>query len=171
MQPSVSAEPVYVDSSTLISLARIERLDLLRVLADAVRVTEVVWREVTGDAAKPGIDALRAARAAGLLQIVNEGDEREFPDLDAGEASCLSAARAAHGAIVVDERKARLLLQRDQALRQTLANVTGVVGLLLLAKQRGVLSEIRPVLDALEAETFRLSAAFRDRILRAVGEL
>jgi hypothetical protein len=51
------------DASTLINLAAIGRLDLLRVFHGAVLVPPVVWREVvTEGGGRPGADESRAAR-------------------------------------------------------------------------------------------------------------
>ena len=48
--------------------------------------------------------------------------------------------------------------------------VTGTVGLLLKAKQEGVIPEVRPLLDALDANQFRIGAALRAEALRLAGE-
>jgi predicted nucleic acid-binding protein len=168
----VAAAPgVYVDATALIGLARIDRLDLLTVLAVRVRVTAHVWREVAADPSKRGTAALRAAEAAGLLVVVAEGNPAAFPQLDAGEATVLSAAASVGGVVVVDERKARALIETDEALKQAIRGVTGIVGLLLLAKQRGRVPAVRPLVDQLIGEQFWIGPSFRLEVLRQAGEL
>ncbi len=49
-------------------------------------------------------------------------------------------------------------------------NVIGTAGVLLLAKQRGLIPCVRPPLDALGAAGFRLRKDVRDEILKAAGE-
>ena len=48
--------------------------------------------------------------------------------------------------------------------------ITGTVGILLLAKERGVLDLIQPALDRLEGLRFRLSAKTRRTVLNLAGE-
>lgn len=47
--------------------------------------------------------------------------------------------------------------------------VTGTVGLLLKAKQEDVITAVRPLLDALDANHFRISDALRAEALRLAG--
>lgn len=48
--------------------------------------------------------------------------------------------------------------------------VTGTVGLLLKAKEEGVITAVRPLLDALDANQFRIGEALRTEALRLAGE-
>lgn len=90
-----------------------------------------------------------------------------FPDLDAGESSTLSLARAHRGPrlLLMDEpfgrNHARLLGME----------VTGVAGLLVRAKQRGLVATVGPLLDALEARGFRLSGDVTATVLEQAGEV
>jgi hypothetical protein len=107
---------------------------------------------------------------AGLLVLVDEGVPDEFPQLDAGEASVLSAAVATRAVVIIDERAARLLIERDPEVRARLGSVTGSLGLILLAKRRGVIQAVRPVLDELIAQGFRISADLYRDVLVQAGE-
>jgi len=118
---------VYADATSLIGLARLDRLDILSLLPQPIYVTERVWREVASDAQKAGAATLLQAREAGLLAVVDEGDPDAFPQLDAGENTVLSASAAAGAAVLVDERKARGLIESDPYLRAQIRGATGVV--------------------------------------------
>lgn len=166
--PAASA---YADATALIGLARIDQLDLLDLLPTPVRVTVHVWQEVAADPSRPGVAALHAARDRGLLQVAEEGDPTAYPELDAGEATVLSAAAAAHGAVLLDERKARAVLAREPALRDAIPQVSGIVGLILLAKRRGRISAVRPLVQDLVRQSFWMSPGFYQEILRLAGEL
>ncbi|MBI2527302.1 MAG: DUF3368 domain-containing protein [Candidatus Rokubacteria bacterium] len=48
--------------------------------------------------------------------------------------------------------------------------VTGVLGVLVEAKYRGVVPNVRPILDAMSNEGFWLSEALQRVVLDAVGE-
>lgn len=162
---------VYADATALIGLSRIDRLDLLRLLPIPVGVTTRVWREVTGNPVKPGVSELLKAYDEGLLAVVEEGDAEAFPQLDAGESTVLTAAAAAHAAVLVDERKARALIEQDTGLRQAITRAGGILGLILVAKRAGVVQEVRPLLDDLIRQSFRISPALYDRILHQAREL
>lgn len=166
----MAAYKVYADATALIGLARIGRLDLLTLLPLPVQVTARVWQEVTGDPNKPGIGQVHAARDDGLLAVVNEGDPGAFPQLDAGESTVLSAAAAAHGMVIADERKARALIATYPELSATIRQATGIVGLILLAKRDGRIAAARPLLDELIRQSFFISPALYREALRLAGE-
>jgi uncharacterized protein len=87
-------------------------------------------------------------------------------ELDPGEAEaiCLACEVAAER-LLIDET-----LGRAVAVREGLA-IIGLVGVLILAKQRGLLSSVGPVLERLEKEAgFRLSDSLKADALRAMGE-
>ena len=49
-------------------------------------------------------------------------------------------------------------------------NVTGTIGLLLLAKRRGYIPAIRPLLDELRAKRFHLSERVYQAVIAQAGE-
>ncbi|MBI4491763.1 MAG: DUF3368 domain-containing protein [Chloroflexi bacterium] len=161
----------YADATALISLARIGRLDLLTLLPTPVYATARVWAEATGNPTKPGVAAIQQARTEGLVAVVDEDDPGAFPELDPGESTVLSAAAAVRAARLIDERRARTLANTDSALRGAIRQATGTVGLILLAKRRGRIPAVRPLLDALIGQRFRISPALYRDVLRQAGEL
>jgi predicted nucleic acid-binding protein len=161
---------VYADATALIGLARIDRLDLLSLLPTPICATTRVWQEVAADPTKAGVVAIETARAEGLIAIVDEGDSDAYPQLDPGESSVLSAAALVGGAVIVDERKARALIQRDAFLNQRIAHVTGIIGLILLAKREGRVPAVRPLVDELTRQSFRIGPGLYRRILTLANE-
>lgn len=161
---------VYADATALIGLARIDRLDLLLLLPQPVLVTAQVWVEVTGDPEKPGVRALPKARREGLLSVVEEGDPSAFPQLDDGESTVLSAAAAATATVLIDERKARVLIKTDPELRKAIRQPIGIIGLILLAKRRKHIAAIRPLLDELIRQDFWIAPTLYAHVLREAGE-
>jgi len=162
---------VYADATALIGLARINRLDLLTLLSSSVAVTTRVWSEAVGDPDKPGVAALLQARERGLLVVVEEGDPNAFPQLDPGESTVLSAAAAARATVLIDERKARALVETDQHLKGAIRQVSGIIGLILFAERRGQISAVQPLLDDLIHQSFWIGPAFYQDVLRQAGEL
>ena len=163
--------PVYVDATTLIGLARIDRLDLLTLLPLPIRVTQYVWDEAADVSTRRGVPALLRALDEGLLRIGNEGDEAAYPRLDIGESTVLSAAATAWAAVLVDERKARRLLQTDAWPRERIAWASRLLGLLLVAKPQGLVPSVGPLVDQLIEQRFRISPVLRAEILHLAGEV
>ena len=162
---------IDADATALIGLARIDRLDLLTLLPTPIRGTDFVWREVAGVPETPGVSALTLARTRGLLVLVIEGDAAAFPDLDAGESSVLSAAAVTGAAVLIDERKARPLVGVDATLARRIRGAFGIVGLILLAKRRGPMPSVRPLLDELILENFWLGETLYREVLDQAGEV
>lgn len=102
--------------------------------------------------------------------VVSVGDPEAFEDLDPGESATLSAAAEAAAAVLVDERKARVLIASDPSLRARIPHVTGIIGLLLLAKRTGRIATIQPLLDRLIEQNFWISTTFYHEILALAGE-
>ena len=86
--------------------------------------------------------------------------------LDLGEAEAIALAESYPDAQpLIDERKGRRMA-RSLNLR-----VIGTAGVLLTAKSAGLVSHVRPLLDALiNDHGLHLSVALRSAILREAGE-
>ena len=66
-----------------------------------------------------------------------------------------------------------LVLDDRDARRHAVAvglEVTGTLGILLLAKEHSLLDAVQPVVERLQALRFRLSAATRRKVLELAGE-
>ena len=73
----------------------------------------------------------------------------------------------------LETQDALLLLDDRDARRYARAlelEITGTLGLLLRAKERGILDAVRPVLDRLQALGFRLNARTRQMVLKRASE-
>jgi predicted nucleic acid-binding protein len=85
--------------------------------------------------------------------------------LDIGEAEAIVLAQEKQADwLLVDENKTRTIAQR-LGMR-----MIGTVGLLLLAKQQGKIATIRPLLDSLRHQQFRLSQKVYESVLKQVNE-
>ncbi|MDP9365751.1 MAG: DUF3368 domain-containing protein [Chloroflexota bacterium] len=160
--------PAISDSSPIIFCAAVGRLNLLRDVYQEILVPPAVWREVVVEGAgRPG-----AAEVASARWIVRESaptaEGRELPlaALDPGEREAILLAFVASRAtpILLDDLRARSVAERI-GLR-----VTGTVGVLLLAKQLGLVPAVRPVLDQLRAVGYFLSRDAANRSLALADE-
>lgn len=141
--------------------------DLLRELFGSVTVTATVRREVLAGKGRPGERELREAIRAGWVQV--QRDRHPGPtltDLDRGEATTLAAATplGARCLVLLDDPLAR---QRARALGLRIA---GTAGVLLIAKKRRLIPAVRPLLEALMNQDFRLSVEVVATVLEDAGE-
>jgi uncharacterized protein len=126
-------------------------------------VPRTVWNEaVERRPAAPGIDALQQAA---WLRVVEDPMAESDLGLDPGEtAAILTAESLRADLLLIDEREGRKVAhERGLAVRVTL-------GVLVQARQSGVLPALRPVLDTLIAEGFRIAPALIREARAHVGE-
>jgi predicted nucleic acid-binding protein len=156
------------NSSPLINLAVIGQLQLLEKFFSTVWIPDAVWREcVTEGTGKPGMKAIEGAgflkrrqpKNISLIQLLRR-------ELDAGESEALALAIEVQADwVLLDERDARNIAAMYRL------KTTGVVGVLLRAKQEGHIASLRGYLERLEQEAgFWLGASLRRRILELAGE-
>lgn len=158
---------VVSDASPLIAFAALGEIRLLDLLYREVLVPERVYAEATARH-RPGAEAVRSAAFLRVVQVENTAlAESLAAEVDAGEAEAIALAIQTNAdALMIDERKAR------QVARRLGLPLTGVLGTLVLAKQRGLIADIAPVLDRMEKIVrFRVSARLRAATLRAAGEV
>jgi len=154
----------HVSNSTpLIHLARIGRLDLLRLVFGEVLVPAAVLAEVRP---RGGVTVEEALRAAWLIEAA-PADLRRTDGLEQrlggrGEAETIALAIERSPAVaLIDERAAR------EVCRELGIAVRGTLGVLLAAKTLGHIVSVRPILDKLRATGFWLD----DGTLQAVLEI
>jgi predicted nucleic acid-binding protein len=138
------------NSTPLIVLAKINRLDLLKDYFGEIYIPEEVYDEVVR----------RGGNLAGSSEVASCTVETLSLSLDKGEAE----------AIVLSKEKDSLLIIDDGAGRKTAellgVKITGTVGVLLLASMDGRLN-LRKTMDELKSVGFRLSETQYNRILSA----
>lgn len=160
------AEVAVVNASPLIFLSEIARLELLHIAADEVLVPRAVADEV-----RRWGDEDPATRALGTTSWLRIIDTPPVPasvqawNLGAGESAVLSCALARPGVqAIIDDLAAR----RCAAAHHV--DVRGCIGLVLVAKRRGLIPLARPVVEALRRAGLYLSDDVVARALELVGE-
>lgn len=149
---------VVVNSSPLIAFRQLDRVELLYSLTGAVLIPPAVQREVFHDWRLPTWIQVRRLTQPLSASVLS-------PRLGAGEREAISLAveiGSAH--IVLDDLAARRVAE-GLGLR-----VAGTLGLLLQARQRGLLDSLQPALDALLTFNFRISPALYRLLLQRAGE-
>ena len=85
--------------------------------------------------------------------------------LDKGEASVIELAIETPGStIILDDLKARTVAQKLGI------EITGTIGVIVKAKQNGVISSIKPYLDKIRKNGFHLTVEIEKQALLIAGE-
>jgi predicted nucleic acid-binding protein len=153
---------VVSDTSPLLNLALIDRLDLLEAQFSSITVPTHVWTELTdGDA---GVDALNVLHDKGFLSIVEVEESELFTEighkLDRGETAAICHAIEQDADLVlIDESDGRRIARRHDL------TVTGVIGILLRGANSGDVA-LQTELDALRNAGFWISDRLYSKVLR-----
>lgn len=147
-------ETVVSDSTCLIGLERVGKLDILPALFDSVMIPPEVEREFDRSFEWLKVENLTNNLLAAALQLV----------VDAGEAEAIALASEKNCLLISDDKQARAAAKRLGMA------VIGTVGILIQAKQNGIISEIKPILDNLESNDFFISRLLREEALKIAGE-
>ncbi len=155
---------LVLDSSALITLSRIDNLELLHQLAGTVHVPQAVYDEVV----PTGQGERKVEQAQWLVRHqVKERNavERLSGRLGRGEAEAIVLARQLNADFVIlDDATARRIAENEGC------RVLGLLGLLIHAKERGLVPAVRPILDRIISVGFYIDDALYRTVLRASGE-
>lgn len=143
------------NSTCLIGLERIERLDILPQVFNTVFAPPAVAKEV-----RTSLDWLKVQAVANPSVVIALRTQ-----MDEGEAEAIALALELENVLLIlDDKKARRVAQ------QMRMKVIGTVGMLLKAKRQGVIAEVKPLLLKLTEADFRISQGIIQEALRLSGE-
>ena len=157
---------VIVNSTPLIALAKSGRLDLLRHLYGRIVIPEAVYREVTE---KNDVVSQEVSQALEWIQIVRVDpnvDRRMYrAKLHEGEVEVM---------LLAQDMGADLVIIDDDAARKTAEYLelplTGTLGVLIKAKERGFLEAVMPVVSAMEQHGIYFSGQLKQIVRKLSGE-
>jgi predicted nucleic acid-binding protein len=159
---------VVSNTSPLTSLAAIGQFDLLHHLYARLHIAPSVWDELNARGEHwPGRDEVAAADWIERHAVQNQALVTALQrDLDRGEAESIALAlELGADLILLDEKEGR------HAAKRLGLRVVGVVGILLEAKAKGTVNNVRPYLDALrQTAGFYLSDSLYRYVLTLTGE-
>lgn len=159
---------VICNATSLINFAAINRLDILKEVFGQVIIPQAVYDETTVSGFLWSQFILQAV-ASGWLQVrtVSNIDPIISPELDDGEREAIALAlETGVNKILLDERDARKVAQ-SIGLRLIVT-----LGILLLAKEKHIIPEIKPLLDAMiDVAQYWVNQNLYEQVLRPAGEL
>jgi predicted nucleic acid-binding protein len=158
---------LILDSSPLITLARIAKLPLLQSLANQIVIPSGVYQEMVSTGKdRPG--ALSVQTATWLVK-------KTPTDVSALDRLAQRLGRGETEAIVLAKELPDSIVELDDALARRVAREekvpdVGTVGLLIHAKHRGLLSSIKPILQDLKQAGFYLDQSLINLVLQKTDE-
>ena len=157
---------VIADSSPLIALAVIEKLELLKELYENVYVPTAVLQEVVRTD-KPFANELKLFLSGRIKDAKNKMAVKILSgDIGAGEAEAIVLALETQPAVaLIDDLKARRFAKMNGI------EVIGTMGILLEAKKDGLIKEIKPLISDLLQHDIRISTKIIEITLQAAQEM
>lgn len=160
---------VISDTTPLISLMKIESLDILEKMYKGIIIPKAVYDELIINMDYQSeiyiIQNCRFLQTKIVKENLSVSLLQKQLKLDLGESEAIVLANSIDAdLIIIDERKARRIA-KDIGL-----NVTGTLGILVEAKQRGLVKELKPLLDELIKNDIRIGKKLYKDILELVNE-
>jgi hypothetical protein len=160
---------IVSDTSPINNLAAINHLHLLNQLYGTVFIPEAVYRELTD----PNFPVAGATEVQTFdwIQTRTISDrtlvEALSNELDIGEAEAIAlAVEMQADQVLIDERRGRLVASRLDL------RYTGILGIVVEAKNKGLIAEVKPLLDALINEAgFWVAEPLYNSVLQLVNEI
>ena len=155
-----------VNASPLIFLTKVGLLEVLWEPSVPVLVPDVVLAEIGGlDVDDPAVQAVQQSKWMRVVTTPAIPDVVLAWDLDAGESAVLAVALSQTGAtVILDDLAAR------RCARVLNIQSQGTLGLVLVAKQHGLIPAVRPVLGQLREAGMYMSDRLERQILDEAGE-
>ena len=156
-----------VDASPLLFLARLNRLELLKICADKVYIPNAVLEEIDKKQDE-ATGSIRDILSTWLIEctIVNQDFRNLLLGLGAGEIDVMVQAY---------EQKAHWVVLDDQDARRTARRLgfkpIGTIGLLLVGKKQGIVNSVKNDIEQLVEYGFWISDNLRKEALREAGEI
>jgi predicted nucleic acid-binding protein len=156
---------VVCDTSPIVALVVCGKLDLLDRLFDKVYIPQSVYNELTVPG-KLGIETIRDWTRGKVKNVQNTQLVQALSlTLDLGESEALALYwEEAANYLLIDEKRGRTIAAMNGV------NAIGTLGILILAKSKGLLPLIKPSLGLLKNSSIRISPDLYKRALKATGE-
>lgn len=148
-------EKIVSNSSCLIALDRINRLDLLADSFKEIIIPPAVEKEVD---LKLEWLSVKQIKNKSVIQTLKT-------QIDDGESEAIALSLELGDVLVLlDDKKARRIA------KQLGLEVIGTIGLILRAKRIGLVNEIKPILNDLQDVEFRIRDSLYNEALRLANE-
>ena len=156
---------IISNTTPIISLLKINKLDLLKNLYSTIYVPQSVYDEIQAGKDKDCYIDLETIDWIKIKKINSLSARLCLFDLDDGEAETLILAQEQGADLVIfDEKCGR------RYAKQMNIPVTGTIGILLRAKEKGFIDTIAPLLLELRNKSLWIDATLFEKALNIAGE-
>jgi uncharacterized protein len=159
---------VVSNTSPIINLANVGALQLLNLLYGNLIIPRAVFQEIAvigaGEAGSQEVQTWPWISTHVVQNLVTVNSLRT--QLDWGESEAIATAIEIQAdLLLIDEKRGRLVAQ------QLGLTTSGILGVLLEAKQTGLIQMVKPILDSLIRKGFWVNHALYDHLLQRAGEV
>lgn len=154
---------IVSDAGPLIVLLKTNKLSILKELFGTVSIPTAVHEEITVKGQEKAIFSKMDWITVRVIKNTNDNKLLEKL-VDKGEAEAIMLAKELKASLLVDDAKARryaILLNVD---------VIGTLGLLKMAKRRGVIPSVKAAISDMFVEGYYIDDKLVTKILEDVGE-
>ena len=156
---------LVADSSALIALSSCKSLYLLDALFGTVIVPETVFHEAT-NSDKPEAESLRIYLGGKVRQVDMGGYVYLDGFADAGETEAMLLFKQVDAdKLLIDDKRGRKVAKINNI------STIGSLGVLLAAKQAGLITEVAPLVDQISSGLIYLSPELIKTVLDIAGEV
>lgn len=136
---------VVSNTTPILSLLKIDKLDLLKQLYGTITIPFAVYKEIEKGAHKLYYRDLVKLDWIDIQYVTNYNSLFYLADLGVGEAEVILLSKEQNAdLVIIDETLAR------RYAKQLDLNLTGTMGVLLKAKQMGLVNSVKKLLDELK---------------------
>lgn len=159
---------IVADTTPLSELSKIDKLDLLQALFGTVIIPQEVYQELT-TGNHPAVSAVKSASWTEVYSVKDRKKVQELQfetGLDLGECSAIVLAEELDAEqLLIDEKAGRKV-----ALTRNLP-ILGLVGAIILAKDKQIVETVKDILDALINRGTRISPKLYNYALITAKEI
>ena len=156
---------IITNTTPILSLLKIDKLNLLKEIYGEITVPNAVYQEIEKGKHKTYYQDLKLVDWIKIEQIKNTDSLAFFVDLDKGEAEVLILAKEQKADLVILDE----IMGRRYAKRLEL-NLTGTLGVLLKAKEKGIIDSIREILTELTEKGTWLNPKLIKKVINLSNE-
>jgi len=153
------------NTTPIISLASINRLDILSALFGKVIISETVYSELKAKEG-PGYAEADADFIIVMSLELNDPEHPILEQLDRGEAETIFLSKEIDADLVLIDESIGYQITVDSGL-----NVVRTLSVLLKAKEKGIIPKIKPLLDEMIQNGRWYSRLVYQNFLHRIGEL
>lgn len=157
---------IVSNTTPIISLLKLDKLDLLQKLYKQIYIPRAVYLEIEAGKSKGYYKDLSKIDWIKIIDIEDHNAVKYFLDLDAGEAEAIVLATEIDADLIILDEKLGRFHARHAELK-----VTGTIGVLIKAKNNGLIDNLKPLLLDLINKNIWISDILMQRILEQVGEM